>query len=94
MDEYREAFNHFDKDGSGSVSTQELGLAMKELGEEMTLEELTNRVTAVDTDSSGEVDFNEFLTVMGCSKVVIVIGSQCTDTCVHVHTYKTRGVIG
>jgi len=68
LDEYREAFNHFDADGSGSISAVELGQAMTELGQTLSEEELTIRMAAVDADNSGEVDFNEFLMVMGCSK--------------------------
>lgn len=48
--EYFEAFNHFDKDNSGHITTKELGTLMKSLGENPTENELQRIINTVDID--------------------------------------------
>ena len=62
--EYKKAFNLFDTDGSGEISSDELGTVMKSLGVETTPEELAKMLETADSDGSGEIDFNEFLALM------------------------------
>jgi len=62
--EFREAFSVFDKDGDGTISEKELGTVMRALGLNPTEEELTQMVQEVDTDGNGEVDFDEFCSMM------------------------------
>eukprot|EP00092_Neocalanus_flemingeri_P072744 GFUD01089609.1.p1 GENE.GFUD01089609.1~~GFUD01089609.1.p1 ORF type:complete len:113 (+),score=39.08 GFUD01089609.1:133-471(+) len=62
--EFREAFALFDKDGDGTISTQELGTVMNSLGQKPTPAELETMIKEIDTDGNGEIDFDEFLTMM------------------------------
>ncbi len=62
--EIREAFDLFDTDGSGTIDTKELKVAMRALGCESSKEELRKLVSQVDKDGSGTVDFTEFLDIM------------------------------
>jgi len=62
--EFREAFELFDKDNSGSVSAEELGAVMKALGHTPSEQELKDMINEVDLDGNGEIDFNEFLEMM------------------------------
>ncbi|KAK2497743.1 hypothetical protein MC885_007895 [Smutsia gigantea] len=62
--EIREAFSLFDKDGDGTITTQELGTIMRSLGQNPTEAELRGMVGEIDHDSSGTVDFPEFLGMM------------------------------
>ncbi|XP_053380399.1 uncharacterized protein LOC123564203, partial [Mercenaria mercenaria] len=62
--EFREAFRLFDKDGSGTISTKELGIVMKTLGETKSDAELAKIIAEVDADGNGEIDFNEYLEMM------------------------------
>ncbi|XP_031554593.1 calmodulin-like protein 12 [Actinia tenebrosa] len=62
--ELQEAFSLFDKDGSGTISNEELEVVMKSLGQNPTDEELQKMIREVDADGNGEVDFEEFLVMM------------------------------
>lgn len=64
IDEFKEVFSLFDKDGDGTVSTKELGTVMRTLGHNPTEAEVEQMVKEVDTDGNGEVDFNEFCGLM------------------------------
>merc|ERR1712137_503114 len=52
-----QAFELFDTDGSGTIETQELKIAMRALGFEPKQEEIDKMVRDVDDDGSGSVDF-------------------------------------
>ena len=62
--EFKDAFAIFDKDGGGSITTQELGDVMRSLGQKPTNQELETMVREIDADGNGEIDFPEFLTMM------------------------------
>merc|ERR1712007_419176 len=59
-----QAFQLFDTDGSGTIETQELKIAMRALGFEPKQEEFDKMVRDVDGDGSGSVDYPEFLDMM------------------------------
>jgi len=61
VEEFKEAFALFDKDGDGSISVDELGIVMRSLGRDMTREELLSVIAEVDEDGSGEIEFPEFI---------------------------------
>ncbi|KAL3874261.1 hypothetical protein ACJMK2_037301 [Sinanodonta woodiana] len=61
---FKDAFNVFDKDGDGTITTKELGTVMKSLGLNPTDDELCDMIHEVDVDGSGSVDFTEFLNLM------------------------------
>ena len=62
--EFKEAFTLFDKDGDGNITTKELGIVMRSLGQTPTEAELEDMINEVDSDGNGFVDFSEFLTMM------------------------------
>ena len=45
------AFKLFDKNGDGEISVEELGEAMKQAGQEMSVEDLKDMIKAVDRNS-------------------------------------------
>jgi len=61
---FKDVFNLFDKDQSGSISTAELGEVMRSLGQNPTEAELQDMVNEVDTDHSGSIEFQEFMAMM------------------------------
>ena len=62
--EFEEAFNLFDKDGDGTITTKELGTVMMALGQNPTEAELNDMINEVDVDGNGTIDFLEFLILM------------------------------
>ncbi|XP_011413059.3 calmodulin-like [Crassostrea angulata] len=64
IEEYREAFRLFDKDGNGSITTDELITILKNLGQNPTDAEISEIVGEVDADGNGNIDFPEFLLLM------------------------------
>ncbi|KAK2489716.1 hypothetical protein MC885_001130 [Smutsia gigantea] len=62
--EFKEAFSKFDKDGDGTITTQELGAVMQALGKDLPEAELKKIISSVDTDADGVISFPEFLEEM------------------------------
>ena len=64
INECRESFKMFDKDGDGTITAKELGIVMRQLGLSPTDGELQEMIQEVDEDGNGEINFSEFLTIM------------------------------
>mmetsp|Transcript_91681 Transcript_91681/g.245611 ORF Transcript_91681/g.245611 Transcript_91681/m.245611 type:complete len:157 (-) Transcript_91681:85-555(-) len=64
IEEFKEAFSLFDKDGDGTITADELGVVMRSLGRNPTRAELEAMIAEVDDDGSGEIEFPEFLQLM------------------------------
>lgn len=60
----RSAFSYFDKDGSGTISREELRQCLQ--SDDFTLkdEEVDNLLNGVDANDDGEVDYDEFMEMM------------------------------
>lgn len=62
--EIKEAFDLFDTDGSGSIDSKELKVAMRALGFEPRKEEVKRMIAEMDKDGSGTIEYNEFEDMM------------------------------
>ena len=62
--EFKEEFNKFDENGDGTVTTEELAVVMKNLGQNPTEEQLKDMVEEVDIDKNGTIEFGEFIMMM------------------------------
>ncbi|XP_065663267.1 calmodulin isoform X1 [Hydra vulgaris] len=62
--ELKEAFDYFDKDGDGSISSEELQTIMSKFGENLTSEELEEMMKEADANGDGKVDYAEFVKMM------------------------------
>jgi len=62
--ELKEAFDEFDKDGSGAISAQELLGVMRAMGQNPTEDEVLNLMLEADLDGNGTIEFPEFLELM------------------------------
>ena len=69
--EFREAFQAFDKDGNGSITTKELGTVMRSLGQNLSEAEIKEMIYIVDEDKNGTIDFQEFLHLMARKMKII-----------------------
>ena len=66
----KQTFDIFDRDGSGSIETEELSNVLEALGQKITESELQEIVERLDLDRDGQIDFEEF------SSLSIVAESQ------------------
>jgi len=62
--EMLEAFRVFDTDGNGSITADELRQIFLNLGEKLTEEEIADMIEEADTDGDGEINYQEFVTMM------------------------------
>ena len=63
--EYQEAFEMFDVNKDGSISKKELEHILRSLNEDPDEEEIQQLLDEVDVDGNGEIDFEEFVALMG-----------------------------
>jgi hypothetical protein len=54
--ELRDAFNVFDRDGTGTISRDELRNVMKSIGEHLTEDELDEMLKLADENGDGQID--------------------------------------
>ena len=59
--EIKEAFDLFDTDKSGNIGREELKQALSNLGIDNKNTTLTQMMTDLDKDNSGEISFDEFI---------------------------------
>jgi len=65
----RETFDLFDKDGSGSISVDELGKVMRALGYDKTQRELQTIMEDYDIDKNGTISYEEYTGIIDKHKL-------------------------
>ncbi|KAJ8050564.1 Plastin-3 [Holothuria leucospilota] len=81
--EVRQAFNEFDLDGNGHITSKEIGEVMKAVGEDIPGYKLRDMIREVDDNKNGTVEFDEFLKVL--MWLLIYVRICCTySTNVHL----------
>ena len=99
--EFREAFQAFDKDGNGSISTKELGTVMRSLGQNLSEAEIKQMIEIVDEYKSGTIDFKEFLNLMARNMKIVnkeeelldALNTLDQDGSGKISKYKLRNII-
>jgi calmodulin len=61
LEEIREIFSHYDRNGNGVIDRSELGSLFRALDEDMSDEEIEAGMQAIDDNGNGQVEFEEFL---------------------------------
>ena len=64
IEEFKKAFQHFDMNGDGVISIDELSVAMRELGHYPTEIELQEMIQEADANRDNVLDFEEFVAMM------------------------------
>jgi len=64
VQDLKDAFNMFDRDGNGSISPSELHHVLTSLQEHCTLGDCHNMIKDVDSNGDGQVSFDEFMAMM------------------------------
>lgn len=64
QEELTKAFKLFDDDDSGKISLRNLRRVARELGENMTDDELRAMIEEFDTDGDGEINLEDFISIM------------------------------
>ncbi len=62
--EIREAFNFFDKDGSGTISAEEVKTVMLALGEDISDSDVFDMIKEADSNGNGEVCYQDFFKIL------------------------------
>ncbi len=70
INEYKAAFTLFDKDSDGKISSDELGLLMRSLGQNFSNKDLYKIIVAIDSDKNGTIELHEFLNLMAENRLV------------------------
>ena len=62
--EFRDAFNIFDVDHSGTISVSELRKVLRAMGRDVSEQQVKDMMNEVDKDGNNEIDFIEFVNLM------------------------------
>ena len=65
-EELRRAFQVFDRDSSGTISTEELRDVLRSIGENLTDSELDEMMRQVDVDGNGTIDCKYYSCMVWC----------------------------
>ena len=68
-EEILKAFELFDNDSTGKISLPNLRRVARELGENLTDDELQAMIDEFDKDQDGKIDRNEFLSIMSQTSI-------------------------
>ncbi|ORY07328.1 putative myosin regulatory light chain cdc4 [Basidiobolus meristosporus CBS 931.73] len=64
VEEFIQAFQVFDKDGSGYISAGELRYVLTSLGEKLTENEVDELLKGVETDKEGAINYESFVNML------------------------------
>jgi len=63
QEEFKEAFQLFDKDGDGAITTKELKMVLKACGQNVSNEEIQDMINEIDCDGNGTMDITDLFAI-------------------------------
>ena len=64
LEKFKEAFVFFDRDGDGTIKSDDVGLAMRSMGALISNQEVKLLLRKYDPDNIGTIDLNDFIACM------------------------------
>ncbi|XP_063954890.1 calmodulin-A-like [Lytechinus pictus] len=65
MEEFREAFNSFDRNNDGVISVDEFGDVIRSLGHKHSKKDIEEAIQRFDENKNGTIEFDEFIKMVG-----------------------------
>ena len=60
--DHHKEFRAFDLNGDGKITREEIALALAQMGDKRTMEEIDEYIKKADIDHDGMIDYTEFIT--------------------------------
>ena len=64
-DKFKEAFTFFDRNGDGTMSTQDVGVALRAMGALINGKEIQLLITKYDLERTGKIKQEDFIAMIG-----------------------------
>lgn len=64
LQEFREAFELYDKDKDGSITLKELSQVLKSINQDFTQSQIESIITEADTTNTGKLNLEDFISLM------------------------------
>jgi len=64
VEEYKQSFDYFDRNGDGSITVMELTKLLTQLGQNTSEGKLKEMIDDLDQNGDGEINFEEYITFM------------------------------
>ncbi|KAF1741378.1 hypothetical protein MXB_902, partial [Myxobolus squamalis] len=90
--DYKDAFNVFDKDSDGNISSKELGIVMRSIGINPTEAELQDMIREVDSSATGLINYEQFKSI-ACRKTLSSDAEEEVREALRIFDKKGTGFI-
>jgi calmodulin len=68
INEYKAAFSLFDKNSTGELDTEDMGVLMRSLGQNFSDKDLKRITEEIDSNGNGTIELHEFLNLMAANR--------------------------
>ena len=86
LKDFEEAFNLYDENNDGHITTTELSTVLKKLGQNPSEQQIADFIKECDTDKNGTIDFLEFCRYLVNFRRKVVILYEPFVLCIALHS--------